>query len=97
MKYFLSTCIGLMIVAGIYGASDMTRDLSKDQLINYEGVRGRHAKMLLFVIKTTGLGTWKFRGSGAGKETVVKKTQKEQSVEKKQVVQYFEEFTRGDD
>lgn len=97
MKLFLTACIALMFVAGIYGASDMTHDLYNKQLINYDGVRARHAKMLLFVIKTTGLGTYKFRGSGAGKETVVVKIQKQETAQKKEVVQYFEEFTRGDE
>lgn len=96
MKYFLSTCIGLMLVAGIYGATDMTRDLKNDELIDYENVRYRHAKHLLAIIKTTGLGTHKFRGSGAGKEVVVKERQEHSAVEKKKIETYFEEFSRGD-
>ena len=100
MKAFLSTCIALMFVAGIYGATDMTRDLVNDDLIdyNYQRVRERHAKSILFIIKTTGLGTYKVRGSGAGKERVIKPERvKEQKVSAKEVHQYFEEFSRGDE
>lgn len=98
MKAFLSTCIALMFVAGIYGATDMTRDLVNDDLIDYEHVRERHAKSILFIIKTTGLGTYRFRGSGAGKERVVKPERvKKQKVSGKEVHQYFEEFSRGDE
>jgi hypothetical protein len=98
MKYFLSTCIALMFVAGIYGATDMTRDIRNDRMINYEGVRERHAKNLLFIIKTTGLGTYKFRSydkeSKDGKTTTTKQLKQEEPKEKK-VIEYFEEFSRG--
>jgi hypothetical protein len=98
MKAFLSTCIALMIAAGIYGAADMTHDLKNGDLIDYENVRQRHAQSILFIIKTTGLGTYKFRGSGAGKERVIRpETVKEQKVTGKEVHQYLEEFSRGDE
>jgi hypothetical protein len=98
MKAFLSTCIALMIVAGIYGATDMTRDIRNGTMIDYEHVRGRHAKNLLFVIKTTGLGTYKFRSyakdATEGKSTVLK-SQVEQEPKEKSMVEYMEEFSRG--
>lgn len=98
MKYFLSICIGLMIVSGIYGATDMTRDIKNDRLINYENVRERHAKNLLFVIKTTGLGTYKFRSyhkdADTGKTMSTKQLKQEEPKEKK-VIEYFEDFGRG--
>ncbi len=98
MKYFLSTCIALMFVAGIYGATDMTRDIKNDELIDYEHVRDRHAKNLLFIIKTTGLGTYKFRSyAKESKENEVKETKVEEQVEgkEKSAMEYFEEFSRG--
>lgn len=98
MKYFLSTCIALMFVAGIYGASDMTNDIKNDRLINYDGVRERHAKSLLFIIKTTGLGTYKFRSYAkqTEKEEVKEtKVQKQEEPKEKRVIEYFEEFSRG--
>lgn len=98
MKYFLSICIGLMIVSGIYGATDMTRDIKNDELIDYENVRHRHAKNLLFIIKTTGLGTYKFRSyAKESKETEVKETkiQKVEEGKEKSAIQYMEEFGRG--
>jgi hypothetical protein len=98
MKKFLTLCIALMFVAGIYGATDMTRDLKTGRLIEYEHVRERHAKALLFIIKTTGLGTYKFQGSHSGgdvKPATAKKIQKEEVKEKK-MMEYFEEFSRGD-
>lgn len=99
MKGFLFTCIGLMIVAGIYGATDMTRDIKNDRLIDYEHVRERHAKHILAIIKTTNLGTYKFRGRKTNNDSallVTRKVQKEEVKEKK-MVEYFEEFSRGDE
>ena len=55
MKTFLLTCVALMVVAGIYGATDMSVDLKNGELIEYEHVRERHAKHILAIIKTTGL------------------------------------------
>ena len=99
MKTFLTTCIVLMFAAGIYGASDMTRDLSNGNLIDYEHVRENHAKNLLFVIKTTGIGTYKFRPYQKKEmkpvETQTKKMKEPEPKEKK-VIEYFEEFSRGD-
>lgn len=98
MKYFLSTCIALMIVAGIYGATDMTRDIRNGTMVDYVHVRERHAKSLLFVIKTTGLGTYKFRSyakdAAEGKESTLKNQLEEQPKEKR-VIEYLEEFSRG--
>lgn len=98
MKTFLSLCIGLMIVSGIYGATDMTRDIKNDELIDYENVRYRHAKNLLFIIKTTGLGTYKFRSyAKESKETEVKETkvEKPKEAKEKSAIQYMEDFGRG--
>lgn len=98
MKSFLSICIGLMIVSGIYGATDMTRDIKNDELIDYENVRYRHAKNLLFIIKTTGLGTYKFRSyAKESKESEVRETklQKQEEPKEKKVIEYFEDFGRG--
>lgn len=97
MKKFLSLCIALMIVAGIYGASDMTGDIASGRLIEYEHVRERHAKHILAIIKVTNLGTYKFRGApgGTGTKHVIEKKVKEEPKEKK-MTQYFEEFSRGD-
>lgn len=96
MKKFLTICIALMFVAGIYGATDMTHDIKTGRLIEYEHVRERHAKSLLFIIKTTGLGTYKFRGSPQGGSTKpAVKIQKEEVKEKK-MIEYFEDFSRGD-
>lgn len=98
MKAFLATCIALMIVAGIYGATDMTSDIRNGTMVDYEHVRERHAKSLLFVIKTTGLGTYKFRSyakdADAGK-TVISRTQAEETPKEKKVIEYLEEFSRG--
>lgn len=98
MKTFLTTCIVLMFVAGIYGATDMTRDIKNGTMVDYEHVRERHAKSLLFVIKTTGLGTYRFRSyakdSEAGKTTILRNQKQEEPKEKK-VIEYFEEFSRG--
>lgn len=96
-KGFLATCIALMIAAGFYGATDMVRDLNNGELINYENVRERHAKSLLFIIKTTGLGTHKFRGSESGKERKVKEAKDTRDYKTSKVVEYLEEFSRGDE
>ena len=96
MKYFLITCIALMVASGFYGATDMVRDIRNKDLIDYENVRERHAKCLLFVIKTTGLGTYKFRGGIAGQETKLTHRVEAPKVNKPKVVQYFEEFSRGE-
>jgi len=97
MKKFLTLCITLMFVAGIYGATDMTRDLKNGRLIEYEHVRERHAKALLFIIKTTGLGTYKFQGSHTGGNTKpVEVKAKKEEVKEKKMMEYFEEFSRGD-
>jgi hypothetical protein len=99
MKRFLTTCIVLMFAAGIYGASDMTRDLSNDKLINYENVRERHAKSLLFVIKTTGIGTYKFRPYQKKEMKPIEtktRNMRQPEAKEKQVIDFLEEFSRGD-
>lgn len=99
MNYFLNSCIGLMAVAGIYGATDMTRDIKNGELIDYEHVRERHAKNLLFVIKTTGLGTYKFRSYNDVEKSDAKemkeKLMKQEEPKEKKVLEYFEEYSRG--
>lgn len=95
-KYFLITCISLMVASGFYGATDMVQDIRNGELINYENVRERHAKSLLFIIKTTGLGTYKFRGSESGKESKVKEAKEIRDYKTSKVEQYMEEFSRGD-
>lgn len=44
-----------MVVAGIYGATDMSVDIKNGELIEYEHVRERHAKHILAIIRTAGL------------------------------------------
>lgn len=98
MKAFLTTCIVLMFVAGIYGATDMTRDIANDRLIEYEHVRDRHAKNLLFVIKTTGLGTYKFRSYNKElkkSKDFTPKIGKHEEPKEKWLMDYMEEFSRG--
>lgn len=98
MKAFLATCIALMIAAGTYGAADMVRDISNDRLIDYEHVRERHAKNILFIIKTTGLGTYKFRSyDKESKKSKVTNTrlQKEPEAKEKRMTEYLEDFGRG--
>ena len=97
-KYFLITCITLMIASGFYGATDMTRDLKNGELIDYENVDYRHAKAILFIVKTTGIGTHKYIGLDKdAKETTRIIEQKEPEAKgKSQVEEYFESFSRGD-
>lgn len=98
MKYILITSISLMVAAGFYGATDMTRDIRNGDLIDYENMEARHAKAILFIIKTTGLGTYKY--IGLDKDALKTGTRKEQAVketnDKSQMEEYFEEFSRGD-
>lgn len=99
MKYFLTTCIALMVAAGFYGATDMTRDIRNGELIDYENAEYRHAKAILFIIKTTGLGTHKYIGLDKNSyETGTRKERKEvNEKEKSQIIEYFEEFSRGEE
>jgi hypothetical protein len=105
MKTFLLTCTGLMVLAGIYGATDMSMDIGNGRLIEYEHVRDRHAKHLLAIIKTTGLKTIRYNGAGAGAEqkkdnTVAgkeSKTEKGMAEEKGRTAsEMIEIFGRGD-
>jgi len=105
MKTFLLTCTGLMVLAGIYGAADMSVDIGNGRLIEYEHVRERHAKHLLAIIKTTGLSTLRYNGAGTGmemkKESAVvgkeSKKEKEQVQDKGRTAsEMIEIFGRGD-
>jgi hypothetical protein len=98
MKSFLFTCIALMIVAGTYGAADMARDIRNDRLIDYEHVRERHAKSILFIIKTTGLGTHRFRPYYKASKTLKvtdTKQRKTTEAKEKKMIEYLEDFGRG--
>ncbi len=101
MKNFLLTCTALMVVAGIYGASDMAVDIKNDDLIEYEHVREHHAKHLLDIIKTTGLPAIRYGGAGTGVEQ--KKNGTTKLIEKKSTedkgrtaAEVMEIFSRGD-
>lgn len=98
MKAFLITCTVLMCAAGIYGATDMTRDLSNGRLIDYEHANSRHAKNLLAIVKTLGIGIDNYEGENPELITAIKVHSKHSlSEDTGEISEYFTEFSRGDE
>lgn len=104
MRTFLLTCTALMVVAGIYGATDMSIDIKNGELIEYEHVRERHANHILAIIKTTGLAhtrTVPAKGKSISKESTseARTPKKEKGIAAstgKTAVEVMEIFSRGD-